>query len=226
MLWDSLDWVALVVGLCSCVGVRWVYGALHRIILFSVPKYQTLHYDKQQYVLKNLIKAVYLALLLCLAVPWVIRPIVLTNTWHSHYIRCFGTMYVSNDVVGLLFVVLPPTTRLHHLISTVLVCCALTIDFQSSEIGQAMFVYTVASATAYIVNLHLALRWLCVRHSLRWLRLIAGAIYLCCCTLAWSWHGWWIWHHWGQLSRYHCLYLGLLCLIIRDDLILMQWLVK
>ncbi len=51
-----------------------------------------------------------------------------------------------------------------------------------------MFIYAVASAAAYIVNFYLAIRWLGRRHSLHWLRRIAGGIYVGCCALSWSWH--------------------------------------
>ena len=223
----NIDFIALFVGILSCFCIRATYVILHLLMSIYIPKYQALHHDKKQYVLKNLIKSLYLAILSCLALPIIIWPIIQTNTWHSQFIRCFGTMYVSNDFIGLLFVNnLPQTTRIHHIISSCLVCCALTIDFQTSEIGQAMFVYTVASAAAYIVNLHLAVRWLCVRHSLRWLRQVSGCIYVCCCAMSWGWHIWWVGQHWEQLYIYHLLYLGLLSWIIRDDIILMTWLVQ
>lgn len=223
----DIDFIALFVGIISCFFIRCIYLVLHFGMSLNFPKYKKLTYDKQQYVLKNLIKSAYLAILTCLALPAIVWPIIQTNTWHSRIIRCFGTMYVSNDFIGLVFVNnLPATTRVHHIVTTCLVFCSLTIDFQTSEIGQAMFVYTIASAAAYVVNLHLAIRWLCIRHSLRWLRHFAACVYVTCCTLAWSWHIWWVRQHWEKLYIYHMIYLSLLVWIIRDDIILMKWLVK
>ena len=49
----------------------------------------------------------------------------------------------SNDFMGLVCVdQLPKTTRIHHIISTILVFTSLSLDFQESDIGQAMLVYT------------------------------------------------------------------------------------
>ena len=223
----DIDLIALFVGFISCCFVRFLYLVFHVVMALYFPKYQKLTHDKKQYVLKNLIKSIILAILFYISIPILIIPIIKTNTWNSSIIRCFATMYVSNDFVGLVFVNnLPTTTRIHHIVSTCLVFSSLTIDFQTSEIGQAMFVYTIASAATYVVNLHLAIRWLCIRHSLRKLRYFAGFIYVICCSGAWLWHIFWIREHWNKLYISHFMYLCLLALIIRDDIILMKWLTK
>ena len=114
-------------------------------------------------------------------------------------------------------------TRIHHIIPTSLVVVSLGIDFATSDIGQAMVVYTGASATAYIVNFHLGVRWLCARDALQWLRYSAAVVYVCCCGCSWSWHVHWLWTT-SRLNIYHALYIFMLGWIVRDDVILMQWL--
>lgn len=135
-------------------------------------------------------------------------------------------MYVSNDIVGLVCVEnLPKTTRIHHIVTTVLVFVSLGLDFQDNEIAQAMLIYTMASAAAYVVNFHLGVRWLCAKHELRWLRLGAGFIYVMCCGISWSWHVYWMCTT-ANFNMYHVGYLLIMGWIVYDDIILMRWLTE
>ena len=97
------------------------------------------------------------------------------------------------------------------------------MDFQTSEIAQAMLVYTMASAAAYVVNFHLGVRWLCAKNDLKWLRYTAGFIYVVCCSISWLWHIHWTFTT-ANLNMYHIFYLIIMGWIVYDDIILMQWL--
>tara|TARA_B100000795_G_scaffold177039_1_gene133800 strand:- start:1201 stop:1698 length:498 start_codon:yes stop_codon:yes gene_type:complete len=162
-------------------------------------------------------------MVVCAAVT-VVAPILAENHWKTELIQYFAVMYGSNDLVGLVCVPrLPSTTKIHHFVSTFLVLMSLSIDFQHSEIGQSMLVYTYASASAYIVNLHLGIRLLHIRGKYNWLRYTAGFIYAVICAMSWSWHIWWTYTR-NHLYWYHFVYIGLLLCIVRDDIILMRWL--
>ena len=218
------DYYAVIWFLLSCVFVRSMYFVVDKR-LKKYKRYANLPRFRQMYIQKNLIKSIYLAFLTLYAFFAVILQIVNTDTWDNYIIHRLAALYVSNDFVGLVCVDnLPKTTRIHHIVTTILVSAALSIDFQTSDIGKAMLVYTMASASAYIVNLHLAVRWLWPPNTLRWLRYISGAIYALCCCLSWIWHLIWIVS--ADISLYHLCYLLMLGWIIRDDIILMQWLTR
>ena len=220
------DYGAILWLITSCVLVRFMYRVMHKYVLVLNGKYTSLPEQRQMYIQKNLVKSSYLALLTIYAIFEIVWPVVQLNTWDNYVIHRLAAMYVSNDVVGLVCVNgLPKTTRIHHLITTVLVFISFGLDFQHSEIAQAMLVYTMSSAAAYIVNFHLGVRWLCARDELKCLRYSAGCIYTTACGVAWSWHLAWITTR-PSLHIYHFIYLFLLAWIVRDDIILMRWLMQ
>jgi hypothetical protein len=217
--YDALVWLAL-----SCAGVRVLYLWVDHVLANRNPKYARLPVDRKMYIQKNLVKSTVLAFLCVVAVFYIVVPVTQFEYWDNYAIHRIAVVYVSNDVVGLICVdKLPMTTRIHHIITTSLVVVSLGIDFATSDIGQAMVVYTCASATAYIVNFHLGVRWLCARDALQWLRYSAAVVYVCCCGCSWSWHIHWLWTT-SRLNVYHALYIFMLGWIVRDDVILMQWL--
>lgn len=218
------NYTALCVGIVSCIFVRSCYSLVDRLLVKKNDHYDKLVTHRKLYVQKNIVKSVYLACLVVSASVLVVWPIITTNIWKTTLIQTFAVMYGSNDLVGLLCVPkLPSTTMIHHCVSTFLVLVSLGIDFQRSEIGQSMLVYTYASASAYIVNFHLGIRWLYVRDRHRWLRWTAAVVYLVTCCLSWSWHLWWTYTR-AHLYWYHVVYIVLLLWIVRDDIILMRWL--
>jgi len=218
------NYTALCVGIVSCIFVRCCYSLVDRLLAKKNVPYYKLVTHRKLYVQKNIIKSIYLACLVVGASVFVVWPIITNNLWKTTLIQTFAVMYGSNDLVGLLCVPsLPSTTKIHHYVSTFLVLVSLGIDFQHSEIGQSMLVYTYASASAYIVNFHLGIRWLYARDQHRWLRWTAAVVYLVTCCLSWSWHLWWTFTR-AHLYWYHVVYIVLLLWIVRDDIILMRWL--
>lgn len=215
---------ALLLGVLSCVFVRSAYYVVDRLLYKKNIYYDNLMEHRRLYVQKNIVKSVYLACMVVCATVTVVVPILADWNWKTELIQYFAVMYGSNDLVGILCVPnLPSTTKIHHCVSTFLVLVSLSIDFQQSEIGQSMLVYTYASASAYIVNLHLGIRLLHIRGKYNWLRYTAGFIYSITCAMSWSWHIWWTYTR-NSLYWYHFVYIGLLLWIVRDDIILMRWL--
>ena len=217
--YDALWWLVW-----SCIVVRFSYEAVDKLLVQYSDKYLTLPVERRMYIQKNLVKSSCLAVLTTLALWWVVWPIVQYSVWDNYTIHRLAAIYVSNDIVGLICVdKLPKTTRVHHIITSTLVIVSLGLDFGSSDIAQAMLVYTLASATAYMVNFHLGVRWLCARDTLRGLRHSAAAIYVTCCALSWTWHIHWLWST-SRLNIFHAIYVFLLIWVVRDDIILMRWL--
>jgi len=220
------DYTAILWLFFSCLFVRGMYIAMDHYALSLNEKYNSLPEERQMYIQKNLVKSTYLAILTVYATVFVVWPIVSFQYWDNYTIHRLAAMYVSNDIVGLVCVEnLPKTTRIHHIVTTVLVFVSLGLDFQDNEIAQAMLIYTMASAAAYVVNFHLGVRWLCAKHELRWLRLGAGFIYVMCCGISWSWHVYWMCTT-ANFNMYHVGYLLIMGWIVYDDIILMRWLTE
>jgi hypothetical protein len=135
------NYYALVFFVCACFLVRGLYFLTHIFLSVMANKYNQLAEHRRLYVQKNLIKSTVLAFMLPPAVIMVVYPIWYTDVWHTNTIHFFAAMYGSNDFVGLLCVdKLPKTTRIHHMISTLLVLTSFSMDFQSSPVAQSMLV--------------------------------------------------------------------------------------
>jgi hypothetical protein len=192
-------------------------------LLFSLCLYFAYDYfpikipRKREYVIKNLYKAFGLAFMCVLALPTVILPAV-QGVWKTELIHIIAAAYVSHDFVGLIRVPLPRNTQLHHIASVVLMLVAFQLDFATSSLGQAIFVYTVCSAMSFVVNFYLAVRFW---SPIPWLRSLAFWVYAICCTVNWTWHllmyrfEWDVWH--GS-------YMVALIFIVYDDIHLLKWL--
>lgn len=214
---------ALVFGLFCASLIRLGYVAVHIYLTVHYVMYTALPMYRRMYVQKNIVKSVCLALMLPPAVYFIVYPIWAFDVWHTYRIHYFAVLYGANDFVGLVCVdKLPKTTRIHHVVSTCLVLTSLGMDFQTSPMAQSMLVYTFFAASSYIVNYHLAVRWLFKRGEKVWLRRCAAGIYALCCAISWSWQLMWLYR--TPLQLYHYVYIALMFMIVRDDIILMQWL--
>jgi len=188
-------------------------------------KYITLPLSKQRYIQKNIVKSIYLALLLCYSLFNVVIPIYY-NKWNNYVIHRIAVLYASNDFTGLICVdKLPTTTKIHHIVSTLMVSVSLSLNFQHSDIAQAMFWYTICSASAYIVNLQLGIRFLFRKNDIEAFRNLASKIYISACFCNWTYQTLWIYSR-SIWTWSHFLYLGLILCIVRDDIILIKWLIK
>ena len=141
---------------------------------------------RRAYVTKNVCKSVCLCVLCVFAIPTVVFP-AMGGTWHTSSIRMIAAAYVSHDFVGLLRVRLSWSTRLHHISSFVLMCVCFELDFSTSLLGQAIFVYTFCSSLAFVVNLYLAVRIIGWEYKLALCR-VSLVVYSVCCACNWTWH--------------------------------------
>ena len=217
------DYGALFWFLFSCVAILCMYEIIHMFMCLISLRYGYLPKHRQRYIIKNLIKSCYLLVLAMYATTLIVAPIVIYGSWNTHIIHRVAVLYVSNDFMGLVLVDrLPTTTKIHHVVSTVLVFTSLSLDFQTSDIAQAMLVYTFGASCAYIVNAYLGLR---VIWTLPTLRTRAGIIYLTCLVLTWWWQLRWLWSL-AEWNMHHLLYVICISFIVRDDIILLRWLLN
>ena len=224
---ETYDYDAFILGFFSCVGLSLLYPIVHRYLRKNYDNFNIVPYDKQQYVIKNLIKSGLLCTLCVLSFPFIIIPIYTRGYWDNYWCHRLGVLYTANDTVGL-FVVknLPYSTVMHHKITTTLCLISLNINFQESSFGQMLFVYTIASSHAYLVNFYLGARYLHQKKELAYLKRYARDIYIFSCACNWGWHIHWFFSNYNSIHFEHIVYLILLYSIIKDDIILIQWLRK
>lgn len=167
------------------------------------------------YITKNLMKSIYLFFLFTAATFFIIPY----NEFNNDVVKIFASLYVSNDFMGLLKVKISFTTRLHHIVSSLLLLYSWTIDFNENKIAKAILMYTYISSANFGVNLYLALRFLgdfdWLKRKVRIVYFVTFVINICLqlYILDMSANGVYI-------------YITLLLLIIFDDIYLLKWLYK
>ena len=199
---------------------------------------------KQMYALVNLVKSLTLALQ-CASASWLwyskqeymclLNPLGFeyTCSWnidigHAAYVKQIGLLYVATDVVALLLVAkLPFTTKVHHYAGAVYIAWMALIDLGESPVFQRLCFYGFWSTLACPVNGFLGLRVVCP--SAGWMAPLAKLCfvwYLFCCSANWGLHLLWGVDSLraGTLRWQEAAYLASLSIMIRDDLILMNWL--
>jgi len=208
-----------IVFILSSITVYFSYTHTQNYLKHNTIRFSSLPVNKQYYVVKNVIKGVYLAILVILG--WfMIIPGIIRNEFDSDTIKVFASMYVSNDVVGLYRVSnLPTSTRLHHTASIIFLLVAWTVDFQESNVGQLILLYTYFSALAFPVNIYLGLR-LCY-DNMNWLKKISRYVYTVACMVNWI-----VQIKWYTPATEVYVYMLILTVIIMDDLVLLKWLWK
>ena len=223
----NYDYDALkTVGVSSSL-VLVLYPSVRSYLLCKYDKFRTLPIHKQYYVVKNIIKSATLVIICGISLPTIIFPVYMNGMWSNYWCHRIGILYTTNDFMGLILVdKLPTTTRNHHIITTILCLISLGIDFQISTLGQMLFVYTLASASSYLVNFHLGARLLYEKNELVHIKKSARNIYFISCMINWGWHVIWCIKNYNLLYFQHMLYFLFLFFIIKDDIILLRWLNK
>ena len=144
----------------SCGLLHVSYPVLIDHLDTNTPNFNELNEIKKHYVVKNLLKAVYLCILTVIGLP-----IVLLSFWGSFpntVIKILAGLYCSNDIIGLYKVKqLPTSTRLHHSVTTLFLLASYAVDFETNRVAQMLCYYTFFSAGAFPVIGLVGLR-LCV----------------------------------------------------------------
>lgn len=207
-----------------CISLVPIYSGVDKC-LQNVEKYNILSLERRKYVIKNFIKSFVLLVMILLLMNPLFIPILLHDEWNNYYIHIGAAFYTCNDLMGLVMVRnLPYSTKAHHTITTALCLTSFGIDFQTSQLGKMILIYTISSANAYLVNFYLGMRLIVEKQKIETIRILSRNIYFVCCTFNWSWHLLWIFQNYGIINGGHMLYFLLLFWIIKDDIILLSWL--
>jgi hypothetical protein len=186
--------------------------------------FKTIDHHKRKYIIKNIIKAQVLEVLSYLSPPMLLS-LFFNYKNYNNVIKIGAIAYVSNDFVALLYVdKLPYRTKYHHIVTTFLCISSQVLDFYNNPIAYLMLVYTFTSCLSYNVNKFLALRFLQKPDFLHTLRKKALYTYVIACTANWAYHVWWAFIHFYDFTSYLTVYYLLICVLIYDDLFLMNWL--
>lgn len=212
--------VAILVFLTSCYVLTKAYPALTQHLEVETDDFSDLEDTKKDYVIKNLVKAVYLCILSFTGLP--LLCCAYFDYWPNSWIKCMAAMYCSNDIIGLYKVKkLPTSTRLHHSVTFVFLLATFVTDFQTNSVAQMLFIYTYCSAVTFPVNAYLGLRLCFPAEKVADVKQVAKYIYPIMCVINWSFQ--------VALMRNtigHIAYSLLLLFIVYDDLVLLRWLWK
>ncbi len=221
---SDYNYSALMVLGGMCFSIKQTYPLVDNYLL-SFEKYKTLPLERRKYIIKNFIKSFLLLIVSLFLFRPLIIPALFKNQWNNQLVHMAGAIYTSNDIMGLVMVrKLPYSTRMHHSITTILCLTAFGLDFQTSHLGKLIFVYTLASSHAYLVNFYLGARLVTDKAKLEMVRIAARNIYFLCCFVNWGWHLLWALNNYGIMHTGHMLYFILLFWIVKDDIILLSWL--
>lgn len=122
--------------------------------------YISIEPENQRYVVKNLTKSAILFGLLISSLPG-IWDIFFHNKWDNALIYRLGSIYVSTDLSGLLFVPkLSTATKIHHTCVIVLGLINVLVDYNEPGLHRAFVSLTLLSMIPYLVNTYLGMRYL------------------------------------------------------------------
>jgi len=186
-------------------------------------KFSKLAIYKRYYIIKNIIKGFSLTIITLFGTYFLVVPIILNNKWNTKLNHRFAMLYCSNDFIGLLRVRLPINTKIHHIITTLFGFISLYFDYNEFSIVRLLFVYTLLSSYAYLVNIYLGLRFIA---KFNYIRILAFIVYLVACSINWSYHIYFYIVNFNRLNIYFGIYAIIILLIVYDDLILLSWLYK
>ncbi len=197
--------------------------------------YQQIQLSKQLYIVKNVVKSFVLLYVGIFASIDFIR-FIQNDYYEMNLVYYYASLYVANDMTALLIVPnLPNTTKIHHQITCAFLLYTLHVDFNSVEnVGQLLFIYTIFSSYAFLVNFYLGMRFLkndnntktYLNDIIDYSKKYAYYIYFVSCIINWSIQltimSYRMYN--GIINLHYVLYSGLLYFIITDDIILMNWL--
>lgn len=201
------------------------YHSFHYYLSKYSSSYASIAADKQFYVLSNLIKSAVLLSYSPLA-AFLLYETMVNDVWPSNRIRIMGTLYCIPDFVSLFMVDRMSTTTIaHHVVVCVFNVISLYNDYEQVNVVRAIMVYAVWSTFAYLVNLLLASRFIQTTAFISMtLSALALMIYAACCALNWSWQAWFLSGVFVDHPFQVLAYVGLMAMLIWDDIVLMKWL--
>lgn len=227
--------VLTLMGLIVAVGIILV----KHVWTFIDPQFrQITPAHKQWYVVANMSKALFLFIMCFSTRYWIgaYKCNIQDDCQLIELKRCM-MVYCATDMVALFLVPkLPSSTILHHISTTMIALVVCSVNLQAKGwAGLLGFckmgcMYGTLSTVAFSVNAYLGLR--VVYPKAAWMKLLCHVsliTYLLTIMLNWSTHLLWLLGYWApdrDFSIFTILYIGMLYFLVRDDIVLVQWLLK
>ena len=210
-----------------------LYFSIYQFLKNTSEGFQKLDYDRRMYIVKNYVKATALGLSCHHAFKQTYYILFDTDSLTDNFLQMNAIMYVLTDTLGLILVRgLPINTKLHHLATNVLGIYVLSATYGSVCAAYLPVLYAGFSTWAFIVNFYLAFRAHTSRPRIRMaLSAIAFINYALISVLNWFVQIVYVIVVFRNIQTvYECifpfLYSWCLVIIIKDDIILMDWLKK
>lgn len=195
--------------LASCA---FLYSS-YQITIQYLNKYDKFKRSKRKtYIVKNIVKS-FVLVLLVISCMYCVFPY---RSWHNDSLRTIASAYVANDFVALMTCKLPWSTMMHHTVTCIFLVFAQFVDFNQSIEAQMLFYYSFFSACTFFVNLYLGMRLLGEYNSLKTICKYGYPLFL---SINWCIQ---LYH----LPSLQLWYVGLLLVIVFDDVVLVHWLWK
>lgn len=233
---DFVDGIACFILLCSVITVTMI--ASKYIWELVDPNFAAIDPPhKKWYVVANLCKALFLAILASSHRYWLgTYKLYFFDQFQSLEVKRCGVIYVATDAVALYMVPkLPRSTIIHHVATIFLVGIVTTTNLNLNGwngllgITKMSVLYAIFSTVAYSVNTYLAFRVVYPKAAwLNYLVKISLWTYILCCAFNWSIHALWTLDLLKslQFSVFNILYICVLATIVHDDIVLIKWLLK
>lgn len=130
--------------------------------------YDGLPHFRKRYVIKNLIKAVYLYVIAFFA-TFAVKDMFLYNIWNNQYVKVLGLMYCLPDFIALFRVPkLHQSTIQHHITTTLFAILNLFNDYKKDNHWRGLIVYAYLSMLTGIVNYYLGYRLISGKERSLW----------------------------------------------------------
>ena len=212
----------------STFGIIFICYWFVEMFLSSNKKFSELPFDRKRYVIKNLIKAVYLYLLTVFA-SISVKNMLLHDIWNNNQIKLLGLMYCLPDFISLFRVPnMAKATVQHHITTTLLATLNLFNDYSQDTHWRGMIIYAYLSMLTGIVNFYLGYRLIHQDNKLDFKTRLAKAsfvIYAISLILNWTYQIYII-SRWllvfPLLGLY--AYMLLIAFVVYDDIILVSFL--
>ena len=215
--------------LLSCIFVYLSYRGVNNYLTQKSLRYRNLKYEKQTYVVANIVKSIVLLFITPLCIIFLHKLFYGISEEIYNYTFIFTSIYASTDMVSLLFERGKKLSTIYHHIFVQLAAFTCIYLGTFNTFADIIIIYGSFATFAYLVNFYLAIRFLvsnkCV--ELKYLAGFAYIIYIISCFVNWTIQ---IVYLYSFLINGYFITSGLLLLfnyvVINDDLILMEFLRK
>ena len=228
---ENLAYIFLIIILYYVLKV--CYFLTHRILLNN-KDYIELHGDKKLYVRKNAIKSLALTIIAIINYE-MIMEMLYYDYFSKNKVILTGIFYGINDTYGLINVPnLPFSTKIHHVVTTMLYLSTLLYDFTDLGYLRGIIVYALFSMFSGSVNGYLAYRFVYPLSKYRcYFKKFAYYNYLICFIGEWIYQYKVIINHFMRITEHNIyynvgflVYLSVIHMIVFDDIKLIQYLKK